>query len=139
MNKNGWGLRVELAFILLFLICILFSTIGLHSLGLLSDKEGAYVDLSEYTSGNGNYDCKSLENRVTAAARNYYNDKYPYGSSDTIIVSTATLKSLGYLGSIPDSKGRECTGYAKILSTGTCVSYIKCSVYKTSGFSEEYE
>lgn len=139
MNKNGWGLRVELAFILLFLICILISTIGLHSLGLLSDKEGAYVDLGEYTSRNSNYDYKAIESKVTAAARNYYSEVYPNGNNDTIIVSISTLKGLGYLGSVPDSKGRECTGYSKILNTGTCVSYIKCSVYKTTGYSEEYE
>ena len=139
MNKNGWGLRAELGFILLFLVCLLIATIGLHRLGLLSDKDGAYVDLGEYTSGKGNYDYSDVEAKVSSAAKRYYNDNYPSGTSDTIIVSTATLKNQGYLGSIPDSRNKECKGYAKILNTGVCVSYIKCSTYKTSGYSEDYE
>ena len=139
MNKNGWGLRAELGFILLFLICILISTIGLHSLGLLRDKEGAYVDLGEYTSRNANFSYKSLEDKVSASARKYYSDNYPNGSRDVLIVSTSTLKNLGYLGSIADNRSRECKGYAKILRSGTCVSYIRCSNYKTSGYSEDYE
>ena len=38
MNKNGWGLRVELMFILLFLICLVMATIGLNQLGLLGNE-----------------------------------------------------------------------------------------------------
>lgn len=140
MNKLGWGLRAELGFLLLFLICLLISTIGLHKLGLVGNNEpGVEEDLSIYTIGNGNFDYEELENNVTSAAKRYYETKYPYGSTDTIVVSVETLKNNGYLSPIYDSRHKECNGYAKILRSKTIVSYIKCSVYKTPGFSEDYE
>ena len=139
MNKNGWGLRAELGFLLLFLICILIATIGLHSLGLTRDKEGAYVDLSEYTKGNGTYDYNGLELRVADAAKRYYLNRYPNGTTDTVIISINTLKTTGYMSSIYDSRNKECKGYAKVLRTGNSVGYIKCSTYTTTWYSEDYE
>ena len=134
MNKHGWGLRAELAFLLLFLICILISTIGLHKLGLLAGQNPENGTQSTIT-----YDFDELERRVVVAAKNYYNDKYPAGTIDTIVVSVDTLKANGYLSPIYDNKNKECKGYAKILKSGNCVSYIKCSYYKTVGYSEDYE
>ena len=122
MNKHGWGLRAELAFLLLFLICILISTIGLHKLGLLAGQNPENGTQSTIT-----YDFDELERRVVVAAKNYYNDKYPAGTIDTIVVSVDTLKANGYLSPIYDNKNKECKGYAKILKSGNCVSYIKCS------------
>ena len=138
MNKNGWGLRVELAFLLLFLICLLISTIGLHKMGILGTDEGVYTDDGTINE-NVNFDYNSLEKKVTESAEVYYKDMYPNGSDDTIVVSTSKLKSGGYLESITDAKGRECIGYAIILKTKNIVSYIKCGIYKTAGYSEDYE
>lgn len=138
MNKNGWGLRVELAFLLLFLICLLISTIGLHKMGILGTDEGVYTD-DGTINDNVNFDYNSLEKKVTDAAEIYYKDMYPKGSDDTIVVNTSKLKSGGYLESITDAKGRECSGYSIILKTKNIVSYIKCGIYKTAGYSEDYE
>lgn len=138
MNKNGWGLRVELAFILLFVICIIVSTIGLYRMGLIGTGENAYIDLGEYTRG-GNYDYASLEATVAQAGSRYYSDRYPAGLNDTVIVSVKTLKNNGYMTPIYDSRNKECKGYAKLLSNGNSIAYIKCSVYKTVGYSENYE
>ena len=44
MNKNGWGLRVELAFILMFIICLVFSVIGINRFGLLGENENALIN-----------------------------------------------------------------------------------------------
>ena len=139
MNKNGWGLRVELAFILLFVICIIISTIGLYRMGLLGSGENAYIDLGAGSRGLANYDYTLLENTVSNAAKNYYYDKYPSGAYDTVIISVDTLKRTGYMNPIYDSRNRECSGYSKVLNNGTIVSYIKCSAYKTTGYSEYYE
>ncbi len=134
MNKNGWGLRAELGFLLLFLICLLVATIGLHKLGIFGNGEESgtieLVDKSDY------YD---LEAKLNEASVNYYNSNYPHGTSDTVIVTVDTLKNNGYLTPLYDKFGRECKGYTKILKTGTFVSYIRCTVYKTTGYSEEYE
>ena len=139
MNKEGWGLRVELAFILMFVICIIISTIGLYRMGLIGNGDGAYVDLGENSRGNGNFDYSALESTVAEAGKRYYADRYPGGTGDTIIVSINTLKYNGYMSPIYDSRKKECKGYAKLLSNGNSVAYINCSVYKTVGYSESYE
>ena len=80
MNKNGWGLRVELAFILLFLICILISTILLHRMNIFGTR-----DEVNYSDTSGEYNYSSLESQVVNAAKRYYADKYNNYSTDTII------------------------------------------------------
>ena len=136
MKKNGWGLRAELGFILIFVICILISTIGLYKMGLFGGGEDGYIDSDEYI---GTFDYDALEQRVSSSAKRYYNDIYPNGNHETVIVSVNTLTSNGYMNEIRDSRNKKCDGYAKILENGNVVSYIKCSIYKTTGYSEEYE
>ncbi len=134
MNKNGWGLRVELLFIILFLVCILISTIGLQRLGLLKDKEGSYVNLG----GNGeNYDYSGLEQKIVNAAIKYYDKKYPDGHNDTVIVSFDTLYHDGDITKLYDEIGKECNGYAKILKNKVTIGYVKCPKYMTSGYDED--
>ena len=140
MKKNGWGLRAELGFLLLFVVCILISTIGLYRMGLFSSApDNDYVDLKEYTKGNGTFDYDALETKVTTAGKRYYNDNYPNGTSDIVIVNINTLVSNGYMTDIYDSRNKKCNGYAKILNNGNVVSYIRCSIYETTGYNEEYE
>ena len=139
MNKNGWGLRVELAFLLLFLICLLVATVGLHRLGLLGNDGGVYRDKDGYVEDTINYDYNSLERKVTSAANEYYRDMYSFTTDDTLVVSTNKLQTNGYLSTLVDARGKECKGYSIIMKTGNIVSYIKCSVYKTAGYNEEYE
>ena len=43
MNKNGWGLRVELVIILLFLICLAIACIGLNRFGLLGENDNPLI------------------------------------------------------------------------------------------------
>ena len=83
MNKHGWGLRKELAFILLFVFCLLIAMIGLSEFGLMDDS----YDKTSY---------KSLENKLTSAALEYYNDKYS-SSNDVVIIKLSTLKNNGYI------------------------------------------
>ena len=64
---------------------------------------------------------------------------YKANMDDSIEVSTSKLKDAGYLGSIRDGRGKECKGYALIMKSGNIVSYIKCSMYKTVGYNENYE
>ena len=127
MNKNGFGLRKELAFILLFLFCILVSVVGLNQFN--SEINGS-------VSGN-NY--KSLENKLTSAALDYYNDKYTYSSGDVVIIKYDTLYKNGYISKLKDSNGFECSGYTKVVNSTTGISYINCFTYKTTGYSGEYE
>lgn len=136
MNKNGWGLRMELVIILLFVICLLIATIGLSKFGLLRG-EGQI----EYygTDERDTFAYSILEKKIENAAINYYNNKYTSGTNDTVIISTKTLKATGYLSELYDGNNRKCTGYAKILKNGVCLSYLKCSRYRTSGYENDYE
>ena len=74
MNKNGWGLRVELAFILLFLVCLLIATIGLSKFGLIGGEKEAHEIHGDMINDSFNY--SSLENKLTVSANKYYNEKY---------------------------------------------------------------
>ena len=126
MNKNGWGLRKELAFILLFVFCLLIAMVGLSQFGLTEDS-------SEKTS------YKTLENKLTSAALEYYNDKYNSASGDVVIIKFSTLKNNGYISKFEDVNGLECNGYTKIVNSDVGVSYIRCFGYKTNGYDGQYE
>lgn len=126
MNKNGWGLRKELAFILLFVFCLLIAMVGLSQFGLTEDSS----DKTSY---------KTLENKLTSAALEYYNDKYNSASGDVVIIKFSTLKNNGYISKFEDVNGLECNGYTKIVNSDVGVSYIRCFGYKTNGYDSQYE
>ena len=135
MNKNGWGLRWELGIILVLIICLIVATIGLNNFGLFDENPAAG---STYYSSS-NFDYAALESRLSSAAVKYYRSKYPSGTSDVLIISYSTLKNNGYISALYDERDRECDGYAKVTGTGACVSFIRCSRYRTSGYTREYE
>ena len=125
MNKHGWGLRKELAFVLLFVFCLLIAMVGLSEFGL---TESSYDETSYRT----------LENRLTSAALDYYEDKYNT-SGDVVIIKLSTLKNNGYISKFEDANGVECNGYTKIVNSEVGVSYIRCFGYKTGGYDSDYE
>ena len=126
MNKHGWGLRKELAFILLFVFCLLIAMVGLSQFGLTEDSS----DKTSY---------KTLENKLTSAALEYYNDKYNSASGDVVIIKFSTLKNNGYISKFEDLNGLECNGYTKIVNSNVGVSYVRCFGYKTNGYDSQYE
>ena len=125
----SWG-----NFILVFIICLIVATVGLNNFGLFDDNPS---DVSSYNSSN--FDYAALESRLSTAAIKYYRSKYPNGTSDVLIISYSTLKNNGYISALYDERDRECNGYAKVTGTGVCVSYVRCSRYRTSGYTREYE
>ena len=126
MNKHGWGLRKELAFILLFVFCLLIAMVGLSQFGLTEDSS----DKTSY---------KTLENKLTSAALEYYKDKYNSASGDVVIIKFSTLKNNGYISKFEDVNGLECNGYTKIVNSNVGVSYVRCFGYKTNGYDSQYE
>lgn len=139
MNKNGWGLRVELFYILIFLFCLVIATIGLNRLGLLGNNENALVKPDN--SGSEIYSYEPLESKVVSAAKNYYQDMYNGNGEDIVIVRVSTLQANGYLGTLTDDRNKPCSGYAKVITSSSgkevYVSYIKCSRYTTTGYESE--
>lgn len=137
MNKNGWGLRVELMFILLFLICLVMATIGLNQLGLLGNENVPVKPSIE--SGSG-FSYTTLENKLTEGAKKYFDDYYNHTiTEDMIVVRSSTLTNGGYMTRIYDGNGKECSGYVKIINAGSGIiykSYVKCPKYSTSGYDK---
>ena len=70
MNKNGWGLRVELLYILMFLFCLVVATIGPNRLGLLGENPDALIKPD--TEEKEVYSYEPLERKVVEAAKKYY-------------------------------------------------------------------
>ena len=52
---------------------------------------------------------KTLENKLTSAALEYYNDKYNSYSGDVVIIKASTLKNNGYLSKFEDVNGNKIT------------------------------
>ncbi len=126
MNKHGWGLRKELAFVLLFVFCLLVAMIGLSEFGLTED-----------TGNSKSY--KTMENELTTAALKYYKEKYNGQSGDVVIIKLSTLKNNGYISEFKDQSGVNCSGYTKIVNSNVGLSYIRCFGYKTGGYESQYE
>lgn len=132
MNYNGWGLRMELVFILVFLICLAFSTIGLNKMGLLGNSN---TDPSKEPISNFNYE--NLEIKLYNATREYVNKEYSNDIDDETIVKLSTLYFRNYITKLYDENNNECSGYTRVRKVNENIiynSYIKCDNYTTSGY-----
>lgn len=141
MNKNGWGLRVELVIILLFLICLAMACIGLNKFGLLGDNNDPII--KEPTTENIKLYYEGLEDKLRVATREYYNAKYNDNNEDIVIINLTTLYDSGYISKLYDKNNKECNGYSKVINSGdssTIISYIRCeSNYVTAGYERSNE
>lgn len=141
MNKNGWGLRVELVIILLFLICLAMACIGLNKFGLLGDNNDPII--KEPTTENIKLYYEGLEDKLRVATREYYNAKYNDNNEDIVIINLTTLYNSGYISKLYDKNNKECNGYSKVINSGdssTIISYIRCeSNYVTAGYERSNE
>ncbi|UKI58789.1 MAG: hypothetical protein L6V81_05390 [Clostridium sp.] len=141
MNKNGWGLRVELLIILLFVICLAVACIGANKFGLLG-KKMIILLLKNLLLKNNTLFYEGLEDKLRVATREYYNVKYNDNTEDIVIIKLSTLYSGGYISKLYDKNDRECKGYSKVIvnnDTSTIVPYIRCSGYTTSGYERSNE
>ena len=133
MNKNGWGLRMELVFILLFLICLVVAAIGLNSVGLFGDNKDAPIqkepEVFSYTT---------LESKLKNAAISYFEENSSEFTEDKIIIRASSLYYNGYMSKLTDEKNNTCSGYVEAINNGSnsyvYVPYIKCNDYKTTGY-----
>lgn len=141
MNKNGWGLRVELVIILLFLICLAMACIGLNKFGLLGKNDDPII--KEPTTENVKLYYEGLEDKLRVATREYYNAKYNDNNEDIVIINLTTLYNSGYISKLYDKNNKECNGYSKVINSGdssTIISYIRCeSNYVTAGYERSNE
>lgn len=130
LNKKGWGLRVELLFIVLFLVCLLIATIGLNRFGLFGNSN----------VNNDAFSYSDLEYKLNDAAKRYYQNNYEVSLDNTLIINSSTLLFNGYLSNFVDGNNNNCSGYTRVISKSgsiTYTSYIKCPNYKTPGYDYE--
>ena len=135
LNNNGWGLRAELMFILLFLICLLIATIGLIRFGLLGDDNDIKGNInSPYFS------YQTLEIRLNNASIKYFESHVETGNYDGMIIKSYGLVNLGYISELLDEDGNKCVGYTRVVKQvngPSFTSYISCPKYKTNGYDYE--
>ncbi len=140
MNKNGWGLRVELVIILLFLICLAIACIGLNRFGLLGENDNPLI--KEPTTEDNTVYYTGLEDKLRVATREYYDAKYDDNTEDMVIIKLSTLYNGGYISKLYSKSNVECSGYSKVINNGdssTIVPYIRCLGYTTSGYERSNE
>jgi hypothetical protein len=136
INKNGWGLRVELVFIIIFLVCLIIATVGLLEFGLLGDKASQYNN----NTNSAYFSYSALENQLNNASVRYYNNYYYDSDEDEIIIRHSTLINSHYMGELIDEDGNKCVGYTKVVRQFDGPSfntYIKCPKYITNGYTYE--
>lgn len=135
LNKNGWGLRSELMFIILFMVCLLIATIGLIRFGLLGDNNNVKGNInSPYFS------YPALELQLNNASVRYYNSHYYNEYDDNIIIRSYALVNFGYMKELLDEDGKPCVGYTRVVNQNngpSFTSYISCPKYKTNGYDYE--
>ena len=134
MKRNGWGLRVELAFILMFLVCLVFATIMLNRLGLLGSD--GYID----NIGSGSFSYETLENKLEESAKDYVREFYNGDTSkDMVVIRYNTLYYNGYLSKLLDKNGNSCSGYVEVYKNSNSLiyfPYVKCKKYETNGYDD---
>lgn len=140
LNKNGWGLWTFLIFIAIFIIGLLFSAWGFKQLGLL-DEDYHFVKIEEINKVKeetvATY--SNLEAKMVESSKNYIKDFYGNGFDGTLVVTAKNLKESGYLDSLQDRKGRNCSGYVSASKENEEIvytSYLKCKRYKTKGYEK---
>jgi len=112
MNNKGMTLGVEILIIALFALLAFFTLyMGTNSLGL--NFKNNFVDY------------KKIEEKLEKSAREYLSDK---NITEKTIITADTLKSLDLFDS-------NCNGYV-IVNGNYYDSYIKCSDYKTPGYTD---
>lgn len=153
LNKNGWGIVEAILFLLIFVVCLLFSFWGLRKLGLVDENWQFYPSsITKDDNGkNNNKDNKTeepkkefkysdLENDMVTATKKYINDFYNNKLGlDTLNIRVSQLKDNGYLKKLKDNNNKNCSGYVAVYKENEEViykPYLKCKKYETSGYEE---
>lgn len=140
LNNNGWGLRVAILFIMLFIFCLLFSVTmikkwGLESNDMIIDNKSNSTEKKTDEVSDEYY--VDLETSVYEAIQQYINDNPKVIENKTNeVVNIKKLISFGYLQSLTDENNKQCSGYVEITNDTavTYNAYIKCNKYSTSGY-----
>ncbi len=147
-NKNGWGIVEAIIFIIIFIICLLFSFWGLRRLGLVDenlqfyplDKKNEAKEEKKEEKEEKKFSYQDLETKMTQATKKYISDFYDNELGlDTLNIRVSQLIDNGYLKELKDDKKKNCSGYVSVyvLNDETIYEpYLKCKKYETKGYQE---
>lgn len=144
LNKNGWGLVVEVVIILVVIILLVYAIFGLNKLGLIRNVNEALGSdvLPDLVISGKTLTYSVVENNLIEASKDYVDDNYNGDIySDTTIKISRLIKE-GYISTIRDSDNNECSGYVMVTKASGVTEYspyLKCSEYETQGYNEEYD
>lgn len=134
IEQNGWGLRAELLFVLLFLFCMVIVVVGLNRFGLLGYNPDSILEKTD----DQTFDYEPLERSLISGAKEYISEYYSDGfNEDSIIVRYVTLRNYSYISKLVDGDKKECSGYVVVNNIEGNVlynPYLKCKKYKTDGY-----
>ena len=137
MNKNGWAMKKLLIFISIFLFGLLVSAYlivrTVHNVNVKNNPN----DMKEELNVDDYY--SQLEASVYEAAREYVTDNKSVLNGNSFTIKAKTLIRDGYLATIDDEYGTECSGYIDVESIDEIKYevYLKCTDYQTTGYDEQ--
>lgn len=142
LNKKGWGILEAIVFLIIFIVCLLFSFWGLKKLGLLGDdnqfKPSNEIKNEKEEEKEFNY--TDLENSIVISTKAYINDFYNNDLGlDTLNIKVSQLIDNGYIKEVKDENNKNCSGYVSVYKENNeniYKGYIKCKKYETNGYEE---
>ena len=144
LNKNGWGLAVEIIIILGVIAALVWAVYGFNQLGLVKNmNEALGTDILPDLVISGEKVTYSIaEKDLIEASKAYVKDVYGDNINIDTTIKLSRLIKDGYISTIRDKDNNTCSGYvmvSNVLETVRYDAYLKCDDYKTPGYNEEYD
>ena len=156
LNNNGWGIKAMVAFILMFVLCLLLAAHGIYKVKYNGESPLHVFFFGEKNNENNNDSFNNhnfntitnsgknyvdLQQELVDASKKYFSEKYNNQIDlDRLVITVNNLQNNNYILDFKDLSQKKCTGYAEIMKdeTGNISynPYIKCKKYQTSGYLE---
>lgn len=144
VNKRGWSLVVELVAILIAVILLVYVVYGLNKLGLVRNMNEALPGIKPDLIISGKTTSyQNVESDLIDASKKYVEVKYNGEfTGNEIVIRVSHLVKNGYMSTIRDTNGKECSGYIMVIKSDGTIGYnpyLKCSKYASDGYESEYD
>lgn len=144
LNKNGWGLAVEIIIILGVIVALVWAVYGFNKFGLVRNmNEALGTDILPDLIISGEKVTYSIaEKNLIDASKAYIKDVYGDTTNIDTTIKLSRLIKDGYISTIRDKDNNACSGYVMVSNVSENVNYdayLKCDDYKTTGYNEEYD
>lgn len=141
LNKNGWGIKVAIAFCGVFVLCLLVVVVIVSTSANKLESRDNNLETDYYPEDNTDY-YDDLENDIYEATKEYIEDNPKIiEKKDYFKLNIDTLLKNGYITNFSDEESNECKGYVDIYNAEelSYSVYINCPYYQTTGYDEGKE